>query len=204
MKRLIIGNFSNLGFVFAITILLIAGIFSFVSLNTLIVTNKQISQTLLTLTKLEEILTLLVDAETAQRGYVITGDKTYLEPYFNAIDSEQGLAQDLQELQFLTIGNSEQQARLEQLMQLIDERLRSIEQVISLREEAGFESAQSEILKGNGKEAMDSIRQTIAEMEMVENDLLLYWSSMSSTYLRNTIIAMTSAAALSLLLLFIS
>ena len=204
MKQYITGNFSFLGFVFAITILLIAGIFSFVNLTTLIESNSQVSQTLLTLTKLEETLTLLVDAETGQRGYIITGDEAYLEPYLNAVDAENGVAQLLQELQSLTVDKPAQRVRLEELMQLIDERLRSIEQVISLREEAGFESAQEMILSGSGKETMDAIRQLIAEMEMEESDLLLYWSRMSSVNLRNTMIAMTSGALLSFILLFIS
>ncbi|MBL8088829.1 MAG: CHASE3 domain-containing protein [Anaerolineales bacterium] len=204
MKRLINGNFSNLSFIFAITILLIAGTFSFVNLTTLIDSNTQISQTLLTLTKLEETLTLIVDAETAQRGYVITGDDAYLEPYYKAIDSKTGITQNLNEIQTLIADKPEQQTRLEQLIPLVDERLRVIEQVVHLRKEAGFESAQEVILSGSGKETMDSIRQIIAEMEMVENDLLLYWSNMSSAYLRNTMIAMTSAATLSLLLLLAS
>lgn len=204
MKRLITGNFSNLGFIFAITILLIAGIFSFVNLTTLIDSNARVSQILLTLTKLEETLTLLVDAETAQRGYVITGDEAYLEPYYKAIDSKAGITQNLIEIRTLIADKPEQQTRLEQLMPLVDERLRGIEQVVRLREEAGFESAQEVILSGTGKETMDSIRQIIAEMEMAENDLLLYWSDMSSTYLRNTLIAMTSAAIVSVLLLLTS
>ncbi|HRJ74555.1 MAG TPA: CHASE3 domain-containing protein [Anaerolineales bacterium] len=204
MKRFLTGNFSNLAFVIAITILLIAGMFSFVNLTTLINSNTNISQTLLTLAKLEETLTLIVDAETAQRGYVITGDETYLEPYYNAIDPETGVTKHLAELQSLTANKPEQQTRLQDLMPLVDERLRVIEQVVRLRQEAGFESAQEVILSGTGKETMDAIRQIIIEMEMAENDLLLYWSDMSSTYLRNTLIAMTSAALVSVLLLFTS
>jgi PAS domain S-box-containing protein/putative nucleotidyltransferase with HDIG domain len=204
MKQLINGNISNLGFIFAITILLIAGIFSFVNLATLIESNSQVSQALLTLTKLEETLNLIVDVETAQRGYIITGDKTYLEPYFNAVGSENGVVRRLQELQSLTVNEPEQQARLEELIVLVDERLRFSQQTIRLREEAGFESAQEIILSGRGKELMDSIRQIIAEMEIVETNFLLYWSKMSSVNLRNTIIAMTSGALLSFILLFAS
>ncbi|MBL8049682.1 MAG: CHASE3 domain-containing protein [Anaerolineales bacterium] len=204
MKKYISANFSNLGFIFAISILLIAGIFSFVNLTILIESNNQVSQTLLTLTKLEETLTLLVDAETSQRGYVITGDEAYLEPYYNAINSETGVRRNLEELQSLTANKPQQQTRLEYLIPLIDERLKVIAQVIHQREEAGFESAQAIVLNGGGKEMMDSIRQTFAEMEMAENDMLVYWSEMSSVNLRNTMIAMTLGALLSFILLLAS
>lgn len=200
MKRFITSNFSNLVFVFAITILLATGVFSAINLITLLQSNDRASQALVTINTLEEILNLVVGAETAQRGFVVTGDEAYLDPYFNAIDPEEGLTEHIAKLQSLLEEEPEQEERLQALIPLIYDRLEGIEQVIFLRQGQGFEPAQEVILSGEGKETMDAIRQLFNEMKMAENDLLLYWSEMSSTYLRNTMIAMTSAAIVSVLL----
>lgn len=204
MKQYITGNFSYLGFGFAILILLIVGIFSLFNLTSLIQSNSMVSHTLLTLTKLEETMILLVDAETSQRGYIITGDERYLEPYINAVDSNTGVFFQIRELRNLSVNSFDKQQKLNQLEFLVNERLKIIDQAIELRTEAGFASAQEVVLTGKGKETMDNIRNLITEMEAQENETLLYWSEMSSINLRNTIIAITGGAILSLSLLMVS
>ncbi len=62
--------------------------------------------------KLEEILKLLDDAETGQRGYVITGEPRYLEPYHS---SRAVIDQRLREVRYLTRDNPRQQHRLDRL-----------------------------------------------------------------------------------------
>src|SRR6266446_8003832 len=58
---------------------------------------------------LDETLARLVDAETGQRGYLLTGDEAYLEPYREAIKN---LDQVMGQLKVLTAANPNQQERL--------------------------------------------------------------------------------------------
>jgi len=92
---------------------------------------------------LELLLAAATDSETAERGYVITGDEEYLEPYRQAaavIDSQ------MRHLRELTADNRGQQQRLDSVMALVTERLAILRGVIDLRRDQGFAAAQGEIL----------------------------------------------------------
>ena len=110
----------------------------------------------------------LEDAETGQRGYVITGDPTFLAPYTIALTNTDG---DFQTLKGL-IQDSKQQERLASMRPLIDEKLADLANSISLRKDQGFTVAQNDVLTKNGKSIMDSIRKVVADMQTAESSLL--------------------------------
>ena len=109
------------------------------------------------------------DSETAERGYVITGDESYLEPYRASVAVVDGQVRRVREL---TADNRLQQQRLEVVVPLVDERLANLRNVIELRKNQGFAAAQSEILTGQGKRFHDRIRLLIDEMKDTEISLL--------------------------------
>lgn len=121
------------------------------------------------LTRLETTLSVMKDAETGQRGYLLTGDKSYLEPYNQAITD---IDKYIQQLQNLTADNANQQRRITILKQQIKVKLNELKQTIELRQTEGFGAASKVVLSGQGKQEMDKIRQTIAEMQQEENFLL--------------------------------
>ncbi len=110
---------------------------------------------------LERVLALARDAETGQRGYVITGREEYLEPY---IEAEPKIDRQLDRLALL-LRDSLQQQRLEQLRGLLHEKRRELEAVIKVRRAHGFEPAQAIIMTDTGKTFMDHARATVAAME---------------------------------------
>jgi GAF domain-containing protein len=69
------------GFGLASAILMLIGVVSYQSATRLIETNSRVAQTQERLNKLEELLSQMKDAETGQRGYILTGEERYLEPY---------------------------------------------------------------------------------------------------------------------------
>src|SRR5258708_40255737 len=73
---------------------------------------------------LDEALARLVDAETGQRGYLLTGDEAYLEPYREAIKN---LEQVMGQLKGLTTANPNQQKRLQALGPLIEKKLAQLQ-----------------------------------------------------------------------------
>ena len=121
------------------------------------------------LTELEATLSIIKDAETGQRGYLLTGDKSYLEPY-NQANAE--INRYIKQLQELTLDNPNQQRRIAILKLQISAKFSELKQTIELRQKEGLNVALARVIEGSGKQSMNSIRQTIAEMQQEENYLL--------------------------------
>jgi len=159
----------RLGFAFALACLAVIGVVSYLSVVRLKQNAAWVEHTHQVLGSLELLLAAATDSETAERGYVITGDEDYLEPYRQAaavIDSQ------MRHLRELTADNRAQQLRLDSVMALVTERLANLTAVIDLRKDQGFAAAQGEILTGKGKQFHDRIRRLIGQMEDTETSLL--------------------------------
>jgi len=117
---------------------------------------------------LDEVAARLVDAETGQRGYLLTGDEAYLEPYHEAIKD---LDQVMGQLRVLTAGNPNQQKHFQTLEPLIEQKLAELQSTIDLRRKGGIAAANQVVIAGHGKQLMDQIRGVLGEMRAGENDL---------------------------------
>jgi PAS domain S-box-containing protein len=115
------------------------------------------------------VLTTLLDAETGQRGYLISGSAAYLEPYDNAMAR---LEKEVRRLKELTRDNAAQEQHLSALQPLIAERLAILKKVIEVRKKSGLDAAREVLMLGEGKRVMDAIRLKVAQMRSVEEDLL--------------------------------
>ena len=109
------------------------------------------------------------DAESGQRGYLLTGQDTYLEPYRSALDRVSFIQGDLQRL---TADNPAQQARLRGLSPLLQQRLEALAQGVQLRRDSGLDAALQAIRTGRGLLAMAAIERAIDDMTAEENRLL--------------------------------
>jgi len=157
------------GFAFALACFAIVGTVSYLSVVRLTNNAAWAEHTYEVIARLELFLSTATDAETAVRGYVITGDESYLEPYRLAVQVTDAMEPQLREL---TIDNAAQQRRLQSLEMLIGERLTALRAVIDLRHTRGFDAAQREIATGKGKRSQDQIRRLIDEMKGTEKSLL--------------------------------
>jgi CHASE3 domain sensor protein len=79
---------------------------------------------------LDEVETRLVDAETGQRGYLLTGDEAYLEPYHAAINN---LGRVMFRLKDVTSSDPNQEKHVQNLDLLIENKLRELQKTIDLR-----------------------------------------------------------------------
>jgi len=109
----------------------------------------------------QALLTALVDAETGQRGYLITGDFNYLEPYNTALPR---VAEASRQLRTLIQDDPLQRQRLDAAESLIQTKIAEMQKAIDVRRERGFESAQRIVLTSAGKGTMDSIRAALDAM----------------------------------------
>src|ERR1700685_94845 len=164
-----IGKKIGSGFGLALIALAIVGAVSYDSTTKLIESAAWVRHTNETLKDLDELLSGLKDAETGQRGYVITGEARYLEPYRGAravVDQKQ------KSLRELTADNPVQQQRLTAMEPLIDGKFAELQETIDLRTAKGFEAAERVVITDKGKNAMDSIRKLAGEMQDEEAGLL--------------------------------
>jgi len=137
--------------------------------NKLIKGENLIVHTYEVLNGLEKVAGSLLDLETGQRGYLITGDTHYLEPYsasLRIIDSR------ISFLKEQTLDNPIQTKRIIALQKLIDEKLQELNTTINLRNHVGFEAAKKVVNEHSGKIIMDNIRLLIAEIRAEELRLL--------------------------------
>ena len=114
------------------------------------------------------LLSVLQDAETGQRGYLITGEERYLEPYQAAV---RNIDRAIQALKDLTVDNPVQQRNIETLRAPVKDKLDELKQTVDLRRGQGFDPARQVVLTDRGKQAMDEIRRQIAGMQAVESEL---------------------------------
>ena len=111
----------------------------------------------------------IADAETASRGFVLTGDPRYLEP---GTVAQGRVAATFAQLRALTSGSPRQRERLTRLKPMIDRRMAAIATVVALRREQGFGPALEAVRTGRGKALTDSIR-TVIDALVVEEERLL-------------------------------
>ena len=119
--------------------------------------------------ELADLLSELKDAETGQRGFLITGDESYLAPYQSALGSIKSTLDDLRKL---TSDNPDQQRRLAALSKVADDKLAELKKTIDLRRTEGFDAAAKVVVTNVGKNYMDQARALLAEADQNEKDLL--------------------------------
>jgi CHASE3 domain sensor protein len=152
----------------ALTLLLIA-IIGHRTANFLIESERWVTHTHQVRLEFTDLLSLLKDAETGQRGYLLTGEESYLEPYKAALTA---IKAKLDYVKKLTGDNPDQQRRLAAITPLIDKKLAELKQTIDLRRVQGFDAALKVVLTNEGKTYMDQMRLLVAEADQ-ENQTLL-------------------------------
>jgi PAS domain S-box-containing protein len=153
------------GFVFALALLFVMG--SAVLRNTLalIQNARRVEHTRMVIGKLDATLSALRDIETGTRGYVIAGNRVFLEPYLPASTNAHRL---VQELGALTSDDPAQQSRLDRLAPLIERKIANAASNVALRERGDTAGATAAVASGEGKRIMDDIRGVVDEMTQAE------------------------------------
>ncbi|ADO70811.1 response regulator [Stigmatella aurantiaca] len=157
------------GFVVAALAVLLIAVLSYRSLQDRLSTGELVTHTLEVVERLEALLSLVKDAETGQRGFLLTGVDSYLDPYSSA---EMAIPGQLKHLQELLSDNPLQQRRLVEVERIIVGKMGELNDTIKLRQAGKSEAALALVRTDKGKVLMDRIRGTIEEMEREERGLL--------------------------------
>lgn len=118
---------------------------------------------------LQTVSGLMIDVETGVRGFVITGQEAYLEPYRQA---RPGADEEIQQLKQLTADNPVQQKRFPELERRVTTQLEYFDRVLRVAREQGPDAARKLVASGEGKEGMDAVRKQLDEMRAEEERLL--------------------------------
>lgn len=188
----------KLGLAVALVLLLVNALVSYRNIRRLIENERRVSHSHQVLAELEETLSTLKDAETGQRGYLITGDENYLRPYQRAIAQ---ISTSIDSLTKLTADNPNYEQRIYILQQATTAKLAELEQTIKLRREQGFGAAVPIVRTNRGKQIMDNIRQQIADMKDMENRLLQQRAKESQASTKQTLVTFSIATAVNVALL---
>ncbi|MEQ1954593.1 CHASE3 domain-containing protein [Mesorhizobium yinganensis] len=115
------------------------------------------------------LLGLAQDAETGQRGYLLTGEKSYLAPYTGAV---QALPQELETVRKAAQANPARVAQIDSLATAIRDKLAEIDQTIRLYDAQDAAAAMDVVRSDRGKVLMDAIRRIVTDIRRDENAVL--------------------------------
>lgn len=119
--------------------------------------------------QVESIMSSAKDAETGSRGFLITGEDRYLEPYKQA---RRELPGELDRFAVLTADNPARARQLTELRAVLEQRLNLLQQGIDLRRGSDRDTVRSLVLTGTGKAEMDHLRRIADDIEAQERQLL--------------------------------
>ena len=186
-----------IGFGISVIILVISSIASLVSISNLLSSAREVTHSNLVSSQVDDILTTMVDAETGQRGFLLTNDELFLEPYNGSFNKATAILESVKEL---TNDNPSQHNNIEALHGMIERRFFLLGQLINQKrngEEVSIASLR------NGKAFMDSIRTFVKLIKTNEKDLLQQRTESMDKFAASTPLFIIIAALISLLITII-
>jgi CheY-like chemotaxis protein/CHASE3 domain sensor protein len=161
------------GFLFAVVAVVVIAMLSYQSLQGTAASARNLSQSIEVLSQLESLLSTLKDAETGQRGYLLTEEDGYLAPY---LDAQTSLPLETERMRTLLAGRTEQLRRLEKLEEYAKQKMTELESTVNEQRAGRHQAALAIVHTDRGKIYMDRIRSVVADMELAERQQILQLS----------------------------
>ncbi len=157
------------GFGTALALLTVIGVFSYTSLVRLRHDATSVQHTYEVIGSLRLLLATVTDAESAQRGFTITGDASYLARYDEAVQHVDG---ELVRVRQITADNADRQRQLDELAPIVTDRISRLGDIVALRRTQGPDAARAAVASGRGKQLQERILLLLTNMEAAERALL--------------------------------
>jgi PAS domain S-box-containing protein len=132
-------------------------------------TAERVNHTQQVLTELDHVLTSVTEAESAERGFIITENERYIAPFAEA---ERDIASGFDTLMALTLDNPDAQARLPVIRGYAEKRIALLHLALNVMRTEGAVVARSIVQSDSGRILMDSIRAGLATIHSSERGLL--------------------------------
>ncbi len=143
------------------------------------------------LSTVQRIQSSLTDAETGERGFIITGLESYLEPYNRALAALHG---EIDRFERLTGDNLDQQRRIPELRALVERRVVSLRAAVELRRAGALDDARAFVASGRGKSEMDAVRAFLPFLSREEERLLALRESAAGQSARSLYLTISIAS----------
>jgi PAS domain S-box-containing protein len=169
MKWMRMTKLAYLGFFTALIVLIFLSVLSILSFKQNNENDHWVQHTYKVLQTSNLLMSALKDAETSQRGYVITGDPKYLSLLKSSTVQKDSL---LPHLVIGTKSNPIQRQRVRQINDLIQKKYTTLTMVIAIRNTYGLENAIRRVSEGQGKILMDRLRLKFKALDQEETRLL--------------------------------
>ncbi|QDW27422.1 response regulator [Pedobacter sp. KBS0701] len=156
----------RLGLGLSLIILFISSLASYVSIGNLIKSTELVKHSDEVILTTEGVISTLKDAETGQRGYLLTGNKIFLQPYYGSTDTAMSA---LNRIEAQTKDNAIQQKNIAELRNILARRLNIISSTIEIKS-LGGQVDPTALLEG--KTYMDQARNVVNRMVKEERRLL--------------------------------
>jgi len=167
--RKIFDNVATCSLLVVMVILVGISILSFDARQRFIENDFKATHTYRVIGSINAILSDLKDAETGQRGFLLTGDRAYLVPFYGGVSRTQ---HDITAARALLRDEPAQEARLDELQSAASNKIAELEQTITLRQHLGLPAAVRIVQAGVGKKYMDEARSDVASMDDAEESIL--------------------------------
>ena len=151
-------------------VVVIGGILSYRSHGMLRQDREMVVHTYQVIGTLHQTLLAVEEAETSQRGFVITGDNAFLVPYRKSKDQIIPAVEG--DLTRLLVRNAAQRGRFDKLRSALNQEFQELQHTIDARRDQGFDAAQTIVKSRVDRQTAEQIRNMIAEMDGVEEHLL--------------------------------
>jgi CheY-like chemotaxis protein/CHASE3 domain sensor protein len=159
-----------LGLTLVLVFFCATGVVAFMNIQVLKTNNEQIMRTHRVILGIDGLMSTMLDAETGQRGYLLTANPSYLQPYDRA---KEGLKERMADLEVLTEHSPIQSAHLDQVSVHVAARMDELENAMQARREQGIPGAVERLDSNRGKSEMDAIRGIINQMHLEEQRVRL-------------------------------
>ena len=163
------GRLLTLGFLVALATLLVVGGSAYLQIRQLVADQAAVSRANAVSDRIDQVLSTVKDAETGQRGFVITGRESYTQPYREAVAE---VDDELLALQRSTAADPRQAALVERLGIAVQAKMAELAQTVELRRDQGFAAAQKLVLTDIGANLMDTIRALITASQQEQARLV--------------------------------
>jgi signal transduction histidine kinase/DNA-binding response OmpR family regulator/CHASE3 domain sensor protein/HAMP domain-containing protein len=193
MTSIVVRNL-RIGFGISLSLLIISSVLSWFCIQQLLTSASLVEHSNKISLHLEQAIFHLKDAETGQRGYLLTGSKEYLEPFANA---KELVFKNIDEVRTLTRDNLKQQALLVQLDSAASRRFERLTSLI-LQKQMGQVVNGSQLARG--KEYMNELRGIISAMETEEKRILSKHQETYERFIKYTPVVIIFAAILAILI----
>ena len=186
-----------IGFGISLLILILSSVASYISIKNLLSSAQLVDHSNIVSNEAGEVISTMKDAETGQRGYLLTGDAIFLQPYNGSYDKVIEMIADLKDL---TKDNPIQQVNVGELSTIIGHRFSMLQDLIDEKREKNVVDVAG--LK-EGKDFMDSTRGIVKKIQVEEQDLLVARTASVNKFSSFTPVLVVLAALLAILITII-